>query len=933
MNTPGAQPESSAWRQEAPRQQPPAEGTPAPASVPADGPTVISKAPPLPTPVVTTDWARQLVGQQLEHFRLDSLVGGGGMGVVFRATDLRLNRTVALKVLSQMHAQDPETVRRFQNEARSAARLDHENIARVYYVGRDRGLYFIVFEYIQGINLRDLVAREGPLPVDRALQLAFQVAQALAHAHSRNVVHRDVKPSNVLITPQGKAKLVDMGLARLHEVDQSHDLTASGVTLGTFDYISPEQARDPRNVDIRSDIYSLGCTLFFVLTGRPPFPHGTVLQKLLQHQNEPPPRLRELNPQVPEELAQLVHHMLAKDPAQRFQTPGELIRQIVRVADQLGVALVGEMPLAPPEHVWSGGRWTELLRWVVPLAALALLALVVQVVVTWTGEPVHPPVELAASSASPAKNPAAPDEPETASASPEAAPPKESPPGQDRETAPPPTVPGENRPQGEGGALQQGDDAPVEPQSSQLPAVSGTEARLGPAASAPDALGPAAASAELGPSTAAVSLLLADVPPRHTAPAEPKSSPRPAPPPPGVWVVDPQADSDTAQRVVRTLREAWEQAAAGEVIELRFDGPRVQRPWQWTGRRVTIRAAEGYRPELLFAPEDPDPVHQPRQMISLREARARFLGVALRLDLSGVPASQGWSLFQLGPGAELELDDCVLTVVNASGSRHSFHPQVRFFALAPTGGKEAMMMPMAPPAEHPELRITLRNTVARGEAALAELAAGYSLHLEWLNGFFASPEPMVLLEQDASGPSHTPPQLQLRLDHLTALLDGSLIRARLGASMDPPRWSLVCENSLLLTTNASPLLQLAAPDDPQAAWKNFRWSGQSNFLLGFDPVLLWQSDQPDQVQRLDRSRWAALAGVEDASVENAPVRWTGPLPQRDPYHVLVPEQFQLDPAAGNPALRAGTDNKDAGADLPLLPPMPAGERSLSRPGQ
>ena len=147
----------------------------------------------------------------------------------------------------------------------------------------------------------------------------MQVADALAHAAERNVVHRDIKPSNLLITPAGQAKLIDMGLARLREVDAAAaDLTASGVTLGTFDYISPEQARDPRNTDVRSDIYSLGCTFFFMLTGRPPFLGGTMLQKLLQHQADQPPDLRQFRPELPEDVNRILRKMLAKDPGHRY---------------------------------------------------------------------------------------------------------------------------------------------------------------------------------------------------------------------------------------------------------------------------------------------------------------------------------------------------------------------------------------------------------------------------------------------------------------------------------------------------------------------------------------------------------------------------------------------------------------------------------------
>ena len=235
-------------------------------------PTVITKTPSLAQYPISglhpRDMGRLLEGERLGHYELLEYVGGGGMGAVFRSHDTMLNRTVAVKVLSQEQSSDEETLRRFQNEAQSAARLDHENISRVHYVGEDRGWHYIVFEFIEGINLRDSVGQRGPLPLFDAVSYTLQISDALMHASRRDVVHRDIKPSNVLITPDGRAKLVDMGLARLHQVEpQGNDLTASGVTLGTFDYISPEQARDPRSADVRSDIYSLGLYSVFHANG------------------------------------------------------------------------------------------------------------------------------------------------------------------------------------------------------------------------------------------------------------------------------------------------------------------------------------------------------------------------------------------------------------------------------------------------------------------------------------------------------------------------------------------------------------------------------------------------------------------------------------------------------------------------------------------
>ncbi len=232
----------------------------------------------------------------------------------FGPTMNSLDRTVAIKVIPFV-SDDPDLQRRFRNEAQSAAKLDHPRIARVFDVGSHDEWHYIVFEYIEGTNIRDLVTKNGVLSIDEAVFNTSQLAGALQHAADRGIVHRDIKPSNVLIGEAGKIKLVDMGLARSDNIDLSEDMTASGVTLGTFDYISPEQAHDPRQADLRSDIYSLGCTLYFMLTGSPPYPGGTMLQKLLSHGNAPPPDARELRPEVSDNLVAVIQKMLAKDPA------------------------------------------------------------------------------------------------------------------------------------------------------------------------------------------------------------------------------------------------------------------------------------------------------------------------------------------------------------------------------------------------------------------------------------------------------------------------------------------------------------------------------------------------------------------------------------------------------------------------------------------
>ncbi len=350
------------------------------ANLPVDTqPTVITKTPALAQYPLTSlhprDLGRLLEGQRLGHFELHEFVGGGGMGAVFRAHDTMLNRTVAVKVLSQEQSSDEETLRRFQNEAQSAARLDHDNISRVHYVGEDRGWHYIVFEFIEGQNLRDLVDQQGPLDLAPAVSYTLQIADALAHASERDVVHRDIKPSNVLITPDGMAKLVDMGLARLHQIEPgADDLTASGVTLGTFDYISPEQARDPRSADVRSDIYSLGCTLYFMLTGQPPFPDGTVLQKLLQHQGDEPPDPTGFRADLPDDLVKVLGRMLAKSPEKRYQSPEELVADLTGIAGRHGLqATVPNGPIWISPSEVQPTFWQRHLPWIAPVVVLLVV--------------------------------------------------------------------------------------------------------------------------------------------------------------------------------------------------------------------------------------------------------------------------------------------------------------------------------------------------------------------------------------------------------------------------------------------------------------------------------------------------------------------------------------------------------------------------------
>ncbi|RMG39789.1 MAG: serine/threonine protein kinase [Planctomycetota bacterium] len=283
---------------------------------------------------VASDNAK-VAGQRLGKFRMIRRLGVGGMGAVYLAEDTEKNRVVAVKVLPRDRAaNNPTLVKRFKAEAQAAARLDHDHIVRVYEAGEVSGYLYIALEYIDGIDVHELVRRKGVLPIRRTIDIVRQVAGALEHAYQRNIVHRDIKPSNLLIQRDGTVKLADLGLARAVDETANTSITRAGTTVGTVDYMAPEQAHNSKAADTRSDIYSLGCTWYHMLTGQPPFPEGSLINKITAHATQPPPDPRKLNPAVPESVVRVMHKMMAKRPEDRYQTPAELIAAIDDVLRQ-----------------------------------------------------------------------------------------------------------------------------------------------------------------------------------------------------------------------------------------------------------------------------------------------------------------------------------------------------------------------------------------------------------------------------------------------------------------------------------------------------------------------------------------------------------------------------------------------------------------------
>src|SRR5262245_4363095 len=267
-----------------------------------------------------------------ERYELVELVGSGGMSSVYKAHDRLLERNVALKLLHPHYVEDAEYVERFRREARAVAQLSHPNVVTVIDRGEADGHQFIVFEYVDGQNLKELIRRSGRLPVRRAVELALAVADGLAFAHQQGIVHRDVKPQNVLLNGDGEAKVTDFGIARSLEVERG--VTQTGTVMGTSNYLSPEQASG-RAVGPRTDVYSLGIVLYELLTGEVPFPGENFVAVAMKHVNEPVPDLRARRPDVPLRLAVAVDRALAKDPEQRFRSMDEFARELRLTLDEL----------------------------------------------------------------------------------------------------------------------------------------------------------------------------------------------------------------------------------------------------------------------------------------------------------------------------------------------------------------------------------------------------------------------------------------------------------------------------------------------------------------------------------------------------------------------------------------------------------------------
>lgn len=314
---------------------------------------------------------------KLGDYRILTRIGGGGMGTVYKAIHERMGRFVALKVLRSEMQRDPMFLKRFDREVRTAARLSHPNVVAALDAREQDGIHFLITEFVEGIDLDALVRADGPLSVAAAVDCILQAARGLDYAHRQGVVHRDIKPANLLRDTHGVVKVLDMGLARLDSPDDptATDLTQTGMVMGTAAYMAPEQARDTRRADARSDIYSLGCTFYFLLNGRSMFAGESVIDTILSHVNQPIPTLTRNNTPLPAMMDGVFRRMVAKDPDDRFQTAAELVTALEALQAEVQPDRLGDdasyRSLAP---AFGSGDHTVLTEGTLPTVGATVLS-------------------------------------------------------------------------------------------------------------------------------------------------------------------------------------------------------------------------------------------------------------------------------------------------------------------------------------------------------------------------------------------------------------------------------------------------------------------------------------------------------------------------------------------------------------------------------
>ncbi len=849
-------------------------------------------------------------GIRLAHFEITSRLGSGGMGAVFKATDLELARDVALKILHPSSSQDASLIARFRNEARACAQLNHDNIARVFYAGTQEGLYFIAYEYASGSTIRDLIIDRGCLSIEDTVNYAIQVTLALNHIAAAGIVHRDIKPSNIMLTTSGRVKVVDLGLARRDTTDSIGDITVAGTTLGTFDYISPEQARDPRNADIRSDIYSLGCTMYHMLTGQPPYPEGTALQKLLDHQGKSPPDPCLINASVPAALAGIMRKMMSNSPDHRYAAPGLLLNDLIQMA-----AMVGLHSVPAEGIVWRKLNPSAHRQ---PLGAVWVFASVLLICVTAfllqrSARQNTSSQEMAGVDAEAQWKGVDPTRFEANAALKE---------NSSVAVVNPVGVDARN-PEG---LTPSGTSVPVNATSPPLQGVS-------PAVTSPQAVPTTTASPTLAliPNGGMITPSLIDW---LLSKPQPGLAPVAAEDQMGPFVLQ---SSDGRFQPFRTLKAAVADAQSGDVVLLRYNGyPQdlpAQPPVRIVGINLIIRAADGFRPTLEFEGVSEGAV-SPGQMFNLRnQGSLTMRDIDLRLIVRDDITADRWSLFHcVGPNRVL-LENVSIECQNIEGQ-----PTALFDLSDESTGPVDLLQ---------ESEYSLSRVICRADADCFRVACQPHGRIRIENCGLALNGTLLQLRGDSSMQSSRG-SLDVFLDHVTCVHSESLIHMRdsderkgSGTQRTLPRLSIRSEASVFAGTGReSRLLYSEGNSYVEDIESLVTWNGFTNLYDGHD--VFWQIETSAldySVRRLDFLQWKQLwqtrPDSEDTNSELLPSSaWRNPVWKKtaDLFTLsdVTPSVFELDRSMfirGIQSLPQARDGLMPGVNAQELPRFPEAPKS------
>ncbi len=768
-------------------------------------------------------------GLRIGHFEVEERIGSGGMGAVFRAVDLELSRYVALKVLHPGIAADPALVARFRNEARACAQLNHDNVARVFFADEHDGIHYIAYEYADGLTIKEMIVDQGRLTPEETVNYAIQATLALSHVDAAGIVHRDIKPSNIILTKRGRIKVVDLGLARRDTTDSIGDITVAGTTLGTFDYIAPEQARDPRTADIRSDIYSLGCTVYHMLTGRPPYPEGTALQKLLDHQGKTPPDPRQAYKDIPPELSIVVQKMMNTDPVRRYQDPGQLLADLLAIAAKLGLRSV------PAEGiVWRRMAVTRVreLSGSLFLTGAVLVLCATALVMHFTSTPPQsaeedfksvvqsmlPPGARAVSSVPTAQTPLPVVASEDSNNSEET---NASPPDNTTESSE--TVTSANTNNG-------GDN--MSP-----PDIGQTNQGGGVASSADKA-----------------------------------STPVPVPPGAKPFRI---VRADRTEQRRESLNMAWNDVSSGDEILLDFDvlpapTSSLSRPSN-AAQSITLRAAQDRRPLIEFRGEG----SQDQMFYLFNNLSLTIIGVDFRINVPN-DSSDEWTMFECIGANQVRLQDCTIEVRNPTGR------EVSIFRFEDAASESSQL---------DETSVELHNVGVRGTCNLTIVAGQPVGRINIHQCAFALDGSLVKnigrLRQIGSASTGRRGQLLLDLQHTTSILAQPVIRMRDSEGLsggDQER-----DLPTLAVTSYSNVFAALSPDGMFVQSRGnayvdemqdlLIWQGNHNLYHQFG--VFWDLNSgsldltPEQ-QRFEswKRHWAdSISGSEESATEFGPELW------------------------------------------------------------